>query len=69
MAFTGGSPVAIVVNPLNRWGWARDQATSPSHLRMIFPGNRYPPFRIMRLLLDLTRFLGVNRSPLRSKTL
>jgi len=48
VTFPGGSPVAIVVNPLNRLGWARDQATSPSHLRVIFPENRYPLFRIMR---------------------
>jgi hypothetical protein len=61
--------MAIVVNPLNRLGWTRNQATSPSLLRMIFRENRYPLFRIMRSILDLMRFLDANRSPLRSKTL
>jgi hypothetical protein len=32
--------MAIVVNPLDRLGWTRNQPTSPSHLRMIFPENR-----------------------------
>jgi hypothetical protein len=45
---TGGSPMAIVVNSIERWGRACDQTVSPPHLRMIFPENRYPLFRIMR---------------------
>ncbi len=48
IAPTGGPPLAIVVNPPNRLGWTREQVTSPSHLRMIFPESRYPLFRIMR---------------------
>jgi hypothetical protein len=34
MALTGGSPTAIVVNPIERWGWTRDQAAAPPYLGM-----------------------------------
>jgi hypothetical protein len=61
--------MAIVVNPLNRLGWTRDQAAAPLYLCIVFPENRTLPFRIMRSILDLTRFPDANRSPLRSKTL
>jgi hypothetical protein len=32
MALPGGSPAAIVVNPIERWGWTGDQADAPHFL-------------------------------------
>jgi hypothetical protein len=29
IALPGGSPVATVINPIERWGWTGDQAAAP----------------------------------------
>jgi hypothetical protein len=48
--------MAIVVNPLNRWGWTRDHAAAPPYfcmisgqtLRVCPEENQHLFFRIMR---------------------
>ena len=61
--------MAIVVNPLNRWGWTRDQAAAPSYLRMISGqtlrcsrGKPVPIFPDHALMLEIPRLQAAGRT-------